>query len=41
MKTLILTASLLALITSAMASDVRVSINIGQPGYYGPVDIVS
>lgn len=39
MKPLILAASLLALSSTAMASDVGVSINIGQPGFYGRIDI--
>jgi hypothetical protein len=39
MKTLILAASLLALTSTAMASDVGVSVNIGQPGFYGQIDI--
>lgn len=39
MKTLILAASLLALTATAMASDVGVSVNIGQPGFYGQIDI--
>lgn len=42
MKTLILAASLLAAISAAPAAsagDVGVSINIGQPGFYGRIDI--
>lgn len=39
MKTLIIAASLLALTAPAMASDVGVSITIGQPGFYGRIDI--
>ncbi|NVD97324.1 hypothetical protein [Massilia sp. BJB1822] len=42
MKTLILAASLLAAISAApaaSAADVGVSINIGQPGFYGRIDI--
>lgn len=39
MKTAILAASLLALSTTALASDVGVSINVGQPGFYGRLDI--
>ncbi len=39
MKTKILAASLLALSSAAFASDVGVSINIGQPGFYGRIDI--
>lgn len=39
MKTLMIAASLLALTAPAMASDVGVSISIGQPGFYGRIDI--
>jgi hypothetical protein len=40
MKAKIIVASLLALsFTSAFAADVGVSINIGQPGFYGRIDI--
>jgi hypothetical protein len=39
MKNLLLAASLLALTSTAMAADVGVSINIGQPGFYGRIDI--
>lgn len=39
MKTLILAASLLALTSTAMGADVGVSINVGQPGFYGRIDI--
>jgi hypothetical protein len=39
MKTIIFAASLLALTSTAMAADVGVSINIGQPGFYGRIDI--
>lgn len=39
MKNLILAASLLALASTAMAADVGVSINIGQPGFYGRINI--
>ncbi len=39
MKTLIFAASLLALSTSAMAANVGVSVNIGQPGFFGQIDI--
>ncbi len=39
MKTTILFASLLALSTTAFASDLGVSINIGEPGFYGRIDI--
>jgi hypothetical protein len=39
MKAKILAASLLALSASAFASDVGVSISVGQPGFYGRLDI--
>jgi hypothetical protein len=39
MKTFILAASLLVMTSSAMATDVGVSINIGQPNFYGRIDI--
>jgi hypothetical protein len=39
MKTLIFAASLLAVASTAMAADVGVSINVGQPGFYGRIDI--
>ena len=39
MKTLMIAASLLAFTASAMAADVGVSIQIGQPGFYGRLDI--
>lgn len=39
MKKLILAASLLALSSVCAAQDVGVSINIGQPGFYGRIDI--
>lgn len=39
MKTIIFAASLLALTSTAMAADVGVSINVGQPGFYGRIDI--
>jgi hypothetical protein len=39
MKTLMIVASLFALATPAMAVDVGVSINIGQPNFYGRIDI--
>lgn len=39
MKTLILAASLLALSTTALAQNVGVSVSIGQPGFYGQLDI--
>ncbi len=39
MKAKILAASLLALCSSAFAQNVGVSINVGQPGFYGRLDI--
>lgn len=39
MKSIIFAASLLALASSAIAADVGVSINVGQPGFYGRIDI--
>ncbi|MET3133065.1 hypothetical protein AAKU55_003347 [Oxalobacteraceae bacterium GrIS 1.11] len=39
MKNLILAASMLVLASTAMAADVGVSINVGQPGFYGRIDI--
>lgn len=39
MKQLILAASLLAISSVCAAQDVGVSINIGQPGFYGRIDI--
>ena len=39
MKAKILAASLLALSSAAFAQDVGVSISIGQPGFYGRLDI--
>ena len=41
MKTKILAASLVALscVVPAFGADVGVSINIGQPGFYGRLDI--
>lgn len=39
MKATILAASLLALSCSAFAADVGVSISVGQPGFYGRLDI--
>ncbi|MQA39198.1 hypothetical protein [Rugamonas aquatica] len=39
MKAKILAASLLALSSAAYAQDVGVSISIGQPGFYGRLDI--
>jgi hypothetical protein len=39
MKTLIIAASLLALTSTAMASSVGVSINVGEPNFYGRINI--
>jgi hypothetical protein len=39
MKKLILSATLLALSAAAAAQDMGVSVNIGQPGFYGRIDI--
>ncbi len=39
MKTLRLVASLLLATPIAMAADVGISISIGQPGFYGRIDI--
>lgn len=40
MKTsMILAASLLAAASAAMAADVGVSVSIGEPGFYGRIDI--
>ncbi|NVM77137.1 hypothetical protein FHW83_002943 [Duganella sp. SG902] len=39
MKAKLLAASLLALSASAFATDVGVSISVGQPGFYGRIDI--
>jgi hypothetical protein len=39
MKAKLLAASLLALSASAFASDVAMSISVGQPGFYGRIDI--
>jgi len=39
MKTTLLAATLLALSTSAFAADVGVSVTVGQPGFYGRIDI--
>lgn len=38
-KSLILAASLLAVASTAMATDVGVSISVGEPGFYGRLDI--
>ncbi len=39
MKILIMVASLCVLSLPALAADVGVSINVGQPGFYGRIDI--
>ena len=39
MKILIFAATLFAVAAPAMAADVGVSVNIGQPGFYGRIDI--
>lgn len=39
MKIQIFAVSLLVLSSAAMASDVNVSINVGQPDFYGRIDI--
>lgn len=39
MKATLLAASLLALSASAFAADVGVSISVGQPGFYGRIDV--
>jgi len=39
MKRLLFAAALVAAATSAIAADVGVSVNIGQPGFYGRLDI--
>lgn len=39
MKRYILAASLAVTLTPALAADVGVSISIGQPGFYGQIDI--
>lgn len=39
MKHLLFTALLAAAVTSTFAADVGVSVNIGQPGFYGRLDI--
>lgn len=39
MKKLILGAGLLAIASTAMATDVGVSISVGEPGFYGRIDI--
>ncbi|MYM84785.1 hypothetical protein GTP44_22925 [Duganella sp. FT50W] len=39
MKAMFLAASLLALSASALASNTAVSVSVGQPGFYGRIDI--
>lgn len=39
MKMFIFAAGLLALSSAAIATDVGVSVNIGEPGFYGRIDI--
>lgn len=39
MKSLLFASMLVALSTSVLASDVAVSLSIGQPGFYGQIDI--
>ena len=39
MKRLLFLATVLVTVIPAMAADVGVSINIGQPGFYGRIDI--
>ncbi|WP_342119971.1 hypothetical protein [Pseudoduganella sp. OTU4001] len=39
MKTQLLAAAVLAISTSAFASDVGVSVTVGQPGFYGQINI--
>lgn len=39
MKRLIFAAGMLALASTAIAADVGVSINVGQPGFYGQINI--
>lgn len=39
MKAMLLAASLLALSASAFASNTAVSISVGQPGFYGRIDV--
>jgi len=41
MKRLLIAAALAAATTSAVAADVNVSVQVGQPGYYGRIDIVN
>jgi hypothetical protein len=39
MKTKLFAAALMALSTSAFATDVGVSVTVGQPGFYGQINI--
>lgn len=39
MKRLLIVAALTAATTSALAADVRVSVQVGEPGFYGRIDI--
>ena len=39
MKSFLMGAALAALMSSALAADVGVSVSIGQPGFYGRIDI--
>ncbi len=39
MKKILLAATLFAITATSIAADVGVSINIGQPGFYGQIDI--
>lgn len=39
MKTKLFAAALMALSTSAFAADVGVSVTVGQPGFYGQINI--
>jgi hypothetical protein len=41
MRAILLAASLFALASPVMAADINVSVNLGQPGFYGPLDIQS
>ena len=41
MKRFLFAAALVATATPALAADVGVSVNIGQPGFYGRIDIVN
>lgn len=41
MKRILLAAALAAATTMSIAADVRVSVHIGEPGYYGRIDIAN